>query len=318
MDWLFSRRIFHWKYSSIVIPASWPFGWGMVALATVSFVPPALFYMAYVIFVFALLWSEGAWLSSRYLEKANPRNWNRKRRKLSDLKASNLKYEVSRWGVVVIIVFFFAMCMYYAGVIQTGKELADLHGILIAANDSDPSPRCKTNNSEEVKINLGNTVVIAEHFPFAAISVEENGDDETRIPLITLERDSHGRLIVTSDVVGQDGKLIARISENDFSVDEASIFRTYKERPDKSTLVLTDHYGNRMLYVRFLNQTSVKILGTLYFPKKLSVATGAGVSIDDKNGVETIDINPPMQFGNDCVENTMKGGILVDVYPERR
>lgn len=288
----------------------------MVALATGDYVPAAIFTMAYLVFIVALIWSLGAWLSSQYLVKANPHNWNKNRKKTaSNLKWAISKYRTTKWATSSGIVVMFCVCVYSTFDIQVAKELSGLHGLLMPANDPDPSPQCTTQPTD-LKVIFGNTVMAANAFPFAAISVQETGKEESRITIVTLNKTSQGNVIFASDVFDQDGKLVARINNNEFSVDEPSIFRTYKERPDRSTLVLTDHYGDQVLYVRLLNRNEIKILGTLFFPgHALPIAKGVGVTIDDKKGINGINLETPLQINHVCMGG-FHGGILITLHPK--
>lgn len=287
----------------------------MVALAAVPFVPRAIFYMAYVVFVAALIWSLGAWLSSPYLAKTNPRNWSKKKKQASNLKMARAQYHATKWSALIGIVSIFCICMYFTYDIQIAKELAELHGLLIPANDPYISGCEKTPSG--LTINLGKLALMTDVFPFPVIAADEAGKEDSKQILISLDKDSRGNLLVSSDVFDQDGKLIARISKNEFSVDEPSIFRTYKERPDRSTLVLTDHYGKRVLYVRFLNRSLVKILGTLFVSgNDLPVAKGVGVIIDDENGFRTVGLDSGLSWGQGCIHGS-RGGVLLNVHSSK-
>ena len=93
-----------------------------------------------------------------------------------------------------------------------------------------------------------------------------------------------------------EGKLIARISKNELTVNESRIFRTHKERPDANTLDILNEYGQPALYIRYLNPHSVKFLGRLYY----SVRPSVGFIIED-DAAHTVGLRTVLNFEGNCV-----------------
>ena len=56
----------------------------------------------------------------------------------------------------------------------------------------------------------------------------------------------------------------AKLSNNHFDINPNEIFT--KERPDFSTLRITDSYGNQVLNVRFINPHALSVTGVLFYP----------------------------------------------------
>lgn len=84
------------------------------------------------------------------------------------------------------------------------------------------------------------------------------------IDRFVIETDNRGRLrIALLDVFDADGRLVARIEQNRFTVSSQHTFSLTK--PDKSTLRLTDEFGT-VLAIEFLNPTSIKLVGDLRYP----------------------------------------------------
>jgi hypothetical protein len=79
-----------------------------------------------------------------------------------------------------------------------------------------------------------------------------------------LTLDAKGGIEVNADIRSPDMKLVANLRQNHFDVNPNEIFT--KERPDFSTLRVTDSYGNVVLNVRFLNPHTLSVTGVLFYP----------------------------------------------------
>jgi len=133
------------------------------------------------------------------------------------------------------------------------------------------------------------------------VALSTSTDEATRKSWLCLDRARDGSILVTAEVRGKDGKVIASISNNVLTVNENRIFRTHKERPDKSTLIIKDEYGETSLYLRYLNPHSVSILGKMYFaPSYAFRITEKGLSVDGY---------PPIEFSKVCLAMENKSGI---------
>jgi hypothetical protein len=64
---------------------------------------------------------------------------------------------------------------------------------------------------------------------------------------------------IDADVFDTHGNLSARIRDNEFNVIPGQ--HSYRERPDRSTLVVYDKQGKEMLRVRYLNPAAAQIRG---------------------------------------------------------
>lgn len=85
------------------------------------------------------------------------------------------------------------------------------------------------------------------------------------IPRLVVDRDpKSGNITVTLDVFGADGKIVASIERNQFTVNPNNYFKMVK--PDPSTLRVVDQYNKEVLNVRYLNRHAIKLEALLYYP----------------------------------------------------
>jgi hypothetical protein len=153
--------------------------------------------------------------------------------------------------------------------IQVSRELSELGGVLTPADDPDPStPLCAAGFKDDLKIYLGDGMahVMRGGFPFYPIgTIKQTPEGTLKTPLVTIDKDEDGNIVVTADVRNMELKRVALVDRNTFEISESKIFRTHRERPDKHTLDIYDEYGNEALYVRYLNSHAVKLSGILYY-----------------------------------------------------
>lgn len=137
-----------------------------------------------------------------------------------------------------------------------------LRGFLTAANDPMPADpaQCDDIPSNALRIYLGTSVfwTTIEGRPFPAITI--GGED-----LLVLEKTpNEKRLYVSAVIRGDDGRVIATIQRNSFRINQNNYF--YAETPDDHTLIVHDQYNNTAISVRYLNDTSVRVLGRFFSP----------------------------------------------------
>jgi hypothetical protein len=172
-----------------------------------------------------------------------------------------------------------------------GRELSLDHGWLIPAGDPDPPNSCtfeiganaqtiKFTRSNALKVFLGKFVVSYSIFPHKIFTV--NGKN----PLI-LNRDEQQRLALMMDIFDKDEKLVVRFFEDGhFEVNPNARMNT--NRPDRSTLIVRDNYGNEVLNVRYLNKNSVVIGALLQYsqakPVRIEKTLFADVCLGDVGG----------------------------------
>jgi hypothetical protein len=140
---------------------------------------------------------------------------------------------------------------------EPGLPEAETQGFLLPASDPSPLNHCPDqmpNNA--LTVYLGNSVAYASRFPYPVIKL---GGEE----VLSINRSPSG-LSITATIRSKDGRIVAGIRDNKFIINPNNYW--YKERPDKHTLAVHDQTGQRALYVRFLNKSAIKILGTFTHP----------------------------------------------------
>ncbi len=138
-----------------------------------------------------------------------------------------------------------------------------LQGLLRPAHEPDPPNPCGSFPipREALKIYLGNSVAwtsASEH-----TVLEMGGAD-----ILALRRAIKG-LALSAKVYDKDGRVVAQIVDNHFYINPENFFRV--ETPDEHSLVVYDQHATKVLDVRYLNPSSVRVLGVFYYPRTLPV-----------------------------------------------
>ncbi|HXH86771.1 MAG TPA: hypothetical protein VNI35_08075, partial [Nitrospira sp.] len=79
--------------------------------------------------------------------------------------------------------------------------------------------------------------------------------------LLSFSRKDDG-ISVSGRLYSSDRKIVAQIIENEFRLNLSNYFR--QERPDQHTLAVFDQENQRVLYIRYINASAIKILGTFH------------------------------------------------------
>lgn len=140
------------------------------------------------------------------------------------------------------------------------KTETETEGYLIPANDPNPPNSCNSVIPKDALVMyFGDSVAYTSQKSYPIIILD--GQD-----VFSIYQTQEG-LSVNYTMRSQDGRIIAKIEGNKFVVNRNNILN--RERPDKHTLIVNDEFGKKVLYVRFLNESSVKILGIFYRPSSL-------------------------------------------------
>jgi len=199
-----------------------------------------------VLYVLALTWTLFVW------RKVGVKKPNRR-----FTQSTRRKYSLWNWGwtaaIVSLYVSLFFLVSYPAIKKREAKELSEtlkeFSGTLIPANDPTPQNPCPFSGS--VGVFLGSSVAWANTFPFTVLLFNSK-------PVLTIDKDDHG-ILVGTEIRDRSGVLIARMRRNEFDVNANNIFK--KVRPDRSTLVVENQNGETVLNIRYLNPSSVRVVG---------------------------------------------------------
>jgi hypothetical protein len=124
---------------------------------------------------------------------------------------------------------------------------------------------------------FGSNSTLVRDFPFYVLSSATLG------PLITLKRSSDGLVVIVMDVKDKDGKVVVRLDDNGYVIGS----RLLISRPDKSTLVVYDEYGQKAIEVHYLNEHVLVFGGYIYVrgQQYRFGAIGGGIQPRDNPGL---------------------------------
>lgn len=139
---------------------------------------------------------------------------------------------------------------------QEATKETETHGLLTPANDPSPPtpPDCLLPSKGAVALYFGTSVAYlneSAHHSLFTVKGES---------LLSLDRSPEG-LKITANIYDQNG-MVTYLKDNEFNI-TPSVYQR-RERPDKHTLIVYDKWGKRVLYVRYLNPSAIKILGTFW------------------------------------------------------
>jgi hypothetical protein len=249
------NSFFRWKNCSYLIALFWPMGWAMVGIA-ISIEPAGVwFILAYAFNIVAVLCGLGAWLTSEFLQYRSPKAWNQKRRK-HVVKNQWVAFYVLKWGGTLAILIFLAINLWGIRGIQVQYELKQPYGRLSPANDPTPVIPCGQLGIGDVAIFLGTNVGIAKQFPYVVVRL--NNQDR-----LVLNREPDGTIGLSVDIRSDDGKIIARLMNGKFEINEHNTLN--RVHTDQSTLEVVDQYGDNVLHVRYLNPHAISLQAILRY-----------------------------------------------------
>jgi hypothetical protein len=152
--------------------------------------------------------------------------------------------------------------------VQEASLETETHGWLTPANDLTPPNSC---NDHDVPItSAALTIIFGDGTAISTDRYSRNGKSLPVFelggrPLLSIDATKDG-LLIDADIFSPDGRLAARIKQNEFHLVSQEISYSEARDNDRSTLKIYDPEGNRMLYVKYANPTTVIIDGTFYAP----------------------------------------------------
>lgn len=151
-----------------------------------------------------------------------------------------------RYLLSVLVIGMFSLASYKAYFNAREKNLTKLQNVLIPADEPTPPNPCSTHISPAENglfIMTGQTTSYVDRFPHTVISVDEQ-------PRLTVNRKDKNAQI-SLDVFGPDGKIIANLDDDGFTVRQGSFFKF--RRNDESSLRIVDEYNEEVLNVHYVN-----------------------------------------------------------------
>jgi hypothetical protein len=141
--------------------------------------------------------------------------------------------------------------------------------LLTPANEKDPANPCADWEAQHrvdettVRIFYGTNATYCRQNTCDIVVAERAS---TLAPLLTIHRVKNG-LLVDAKIFDKDGNLIAKIEKNKTFVNRN--FASDFNRPDEHTVWIKDNHDKQVLYIRFLNKTSLYIEGIFNIPDEV-------------------------------------------------
>lgn len=132
----------------------------------------------------------------------------------------------------------------------------ELIGSLQPGNDPTPSIPCDPRLSfpaNSLKIFVGNNIVVQRDAQIAKITALKIGE----CSVAAMERAANG-LTISAELYGETGKHIAHIGNGQLHVMTNENVRVARDG-DLSNLIVTDEFKNELLYIRYMNATTMRI-----------------------------------------------------------
>jgi hypothetical protein len=247
------HQVFHRKY------ASWAIAFFGGAALTAALADQ--FKLAYGSILICCIFSIGWWLTSDRLEQKRPRGLVLLPDGTSNVPSAR---DYRLWQAIpsLLMIAFFGACAYSVHALQLAKELEQFEGWLYPANDPDLPCESKFPLPDNaIALYLGNSRLIAGR-NVSRWPVLVPQDRRIASPILVVEQESRERIALDLDVRGEDGRIVARIQHNHFVLNRNNMLT--KQRPDRSTLLVTDQKGTEVLNVRYINPHTIHVLGTFY------------------------------------------------------
>jgi hypothetical protein len=237
-----------------------------VGIATALDRSEFFFNWAYFFAICGLIWTLGYWLTSDTLEKI------RKVMKQKIVRVgwfSVSRYEMWRWGGCILVMVVFVGSLYFVHGAEFRKILQSYNGYLVPGHESSPPNSCDWLRSvtmptgvagypkylipsDSLSVLLGPMTAISSQFPAIVITIDG-------APILTMNKDSDGRVTVTTDIYDENQNVIATLDKNVYLVD-SSVFKLSRENVSDLGVVVR-HNKEQVLHVHYFNSRTIAITG---------------------------------------------------------
>jgi hypothetical protein len=203
-------------------------------------------------------------------------------RRATDLRRTLIVYRAWIWSGIAACLIGFLFAAVLTNFVWNNKELSELGGLLAPANDPTPPTPCDLEDGE-LGLLFGDSVSAkSKLFPLTVIAV--NGK-----PAVVIDRNPDDTINLSLELRSRDDKVILRLNKNQFVVAPGNYLS--RTRPDKSTLVVEDPYGKRVI-IRYMNKHIFSLSGGLTF------------------GNRTIDLNKDIRISQMCFDVVSRSGVI--------
>jgi hypothetical protein len=182
---------------------------------------------------------------------------NASAKKILDYAHAGRQYRLRQFAKVASVLLITIAGWYWVQYTQEKYELSLLKGRLYPANDPMPAHACGHIDKDEVVIFLGSNIVVTRQFPHAILIV----DGKSRLEV---NRDDDGSIAISLDVLSDDGKVVARILNGQFTINQNNALDL--TRKDRNSLEVVDQSGTQVLSMRYINPQVMWIDAVLHYP----------------------------------------------------
>ena len=127
-------------------------------------------------------------------------------------------------------------------------------GLLCSASEPTPPIPCANIPKEALVLLLGASASYTTALKHTVLRVA--GED-----LLSISRKNE-YMAVSAKIYSSDRTVVAEIIDNNFRINPSNYFR--REQPDHHSFAIFDQQGERLLFIRHLNFSAIKILGTFH------------------------------------------------------
>jgi hypothetical protein len=249
---------FHWQYSGVAIPALWATAIAMVGLGIAFDAQDEIG----TFFLLAYLFLVGTWLYARGFFVTSDTVQNLAHDQRSPADGSRLRHGLKLFIYVAIPIVLMTLILItfllFTHRIERLHRLNTFSGVLIPADDPIELVCGRPIEGDEAIFLFGDTAVKFRNWPITILRIGHKR-------MITMDTSQDGSVTISADIYSSDGKIITEIAKNAFDINRNNIFT--KERPDDSTLSVTDQYGQRVLYIRYKNRHEMHFDAKLWYPE---------------------------------------------------
>ena len=265
-----SVSLFHLKYSGAVIPA--------LFAAAFGFAFDKDFVLAYVFVGLFGVWATGFWLTSDHLRRRRQEVHTRSARKRGTGEKLTRRLCLVKWTGVAAVGLASGLCAAFVWNKAIETDLHNPRGVIVPGNDS-LTGACGDDNpkSTGTVIITGKSASITTRYPLPIVNFR--GRD-----VLTVDKLPDGSSGFSFDAYSPDGKLVARVDNNRYTVNSNNI--SAFDRKDTHSLSVIDQYGKEVMRARFRNPREFEISGQFYVPGGVlnldSIAQGVCLIPGDK------------------------------------
>lgn len=181
---------------------------------------------------------------------------------------SVLTWKVNGLVKLWIIIGLFVASLFVIATVDYDRyqqKLAAYEGDLIAADEPDPPTHCPSYYTGKYRIYMGDSAIITDIAQTALVVIKG------KVMLSISKNRSNSALQISLKIFDPSLHILAEIENNHYTI-SSGIFR--KKQNDLSGFTLTDQYDHEVLRIRYLNQHSFMLTGSLMYMAGIEITDG--------------------------------------------